>query len=192
MIYFYSDPHFFHDNIIRLGNRPFADREDMHRSLTDRYNALVTDDDDVYFLGDLAFNRKKIKTRELKGSMVSSIIRRLGGRKYLVTGNHDDWLMADPSFDRSVFSWIAPSFEFSSGPWKLLLVHDPADYLHDPETGADPKMILADDEILIYGHVHQNTPPDAPARSACVCVEQIDYAPISVDSAIDLALGSAG
>ena len=192
MIYFYSDPHFFHDNIIRLGNRPFADSEEMHRTLIDRYNALVNDDDEVYFLGDLAFNRKKIKNGELKGAMVSSIIRRLGGRKYLVTGNHDDWLLADSSFDRNAFSWIRSSFEFSSGPWKLKLVHDPASYLHDPETGAAPELTLADDEILVYGHVHQNTPEDAPERSVCVCVEQIGYAPISIDAAIDLAVGTAG
>ncbi|MDO5358956.1 MAG: hypothetical protein Q4E80_06235 [Slackia faecicanis] len=54
-IYYISDTHFGHANIIRLSNRPFLDIAEMNAELIARWNAKVTDDDDVYMLGDFAY-----------------------------------------------------------------------------------------------------------------------------------------
>lgn len=77
-IFFYSDPHFNHANIIRYCNRPFKNVDQMNEALIKNYNFLVRDDDLVYFMGDLGLD---------KG--LSVIIKQLKGKKILIKGNHD-------------------------------------------------------------------------------------------------------
>lgn len=81
MIYFTSDLHLGHENVIRFADRPFQNVSDMNRSLITNYNALVRDDDTVYILGDLTF---KVNVEE-----ADRLISKLNGRKILIKGNHD-------------------------------------------------------------------------------------------------------
>lgn len=76
-----SDQHFGHENIIKYCDRPFADSEEMNRAMLTRWNDLVSDDDEVWILGDLAL-----------GSLDANLaawVAPLAGRKILVPGNHD-------------------------------------------------------------------------------------------------------
>lgn len=80
-IWFTSDIHFGHSNIIKHANRPFADVEEMDEGLVREWNARIGKEDTVYFLGDFSFH-KEPKTRD--------IFFNLNGRnKHLVRGNHD-------------------------------------------------------------------------------------------------------
>lgn len=79
-IFFTSDQHFGHSNIINLCSRPFKDVDEMNEALVDNYNAVVGPKDFVYHLGDFALG--KIHTSLAHG-------RRLNGRKALIVGNHD-------------------------------------------------------------------------------------------------------
>ena len=54
MIYFTSDLHLGHRGIITMRNRPFANVEEMNRTLITNFNAIVHKNDTVYILGDLA------------------------------------------------------------------------------------------------------------------------------------------
>ena len=56
-IFFISDLHLGHTNVLRYDNRPFANVNEMHDALVERWNSVVGDDDIVYFLGDLFFSR---------------------------------------------------------------------------------------------------------------------------------------
>lgn len=80
MIYFTSDLHFGHANVIHYDERPFATVQEMDRELIRRWNQKVTDQDTVYILGDISWYHAD-KTCE--------ILRQLHGRKILVLGNHD-------------------------------------------------------------------------------------------------------
>lgn len=100
MIYFTSDPHFGHNNIVDFCNRPFYDEfeetdvgggimkrrlktprvEAMDAGLIDRWNSVVNPDDTVYVLGDWAMGRAENGI---------SKARRLHGNKFLIPGNHD-------------------------------------------------------------------------------------------------------
>jgi calcineurin-like phosphoesterase family protein len=58
-IYFTSDLHLGHKNIIRLSNRPFETIEEMDAELIAQYNATVKPGDTVYDLGDFSFKNPK-------------------------------------------------------------------------------------------------------------------------------------
>ena len=55
--FFIADFHFDHANIIKYCNRPFSSTEEMNTFMLERYNTVIRDDSDVYFLGDMAFGR---------------------------------------------------------------------------------------------------------------------------------------
>jgi calcineurin-like phosphoesterase family protein len=78
--YYTSDPHFGHLNIIRFCDRPFPGVSAMNARLVELWNEMVTDDDTVWVLGDIAL-----------GALDESLayIGRLAGHKILVPGNHD-------------------------------------------------------------------------------------------------------
>ena len=80
MIYYTSDLHLGHKNILRLSDRPFADLDEMHQTIRDNWNRIVTDKDEVYILGDVAFKLNE---------EINSLIASLKGRKHLIIGNHD-------------------------------------------------------------------------------------------------------
>lgn len=82
MIYFTSDTHFWHKNIIRpdYSNRPYNSIEEMNESFIDNWNKTVSNTDTIYHLGDVSFGN-----RESTGA----ILKRLNGKKILIKGNHD-------------------------------------------------------------------------------------------------------
>ena len=56
-IFFTSDTHFNHGKIIEYANRPFANIDEMDRSIIKKWNEVVKPDDMIYHLGDVAFCR---------------------------------------------------------------------------------------------------------------------------------------
>lgn len=80
MIYFTSDTHFFHKNIIEYCDRPFLNVEMMNEGLIEKWNRRVLPEDTVYHIGDVSFG---------KFGPTQEIIKRLNGHKILIKGNHD-------------------------------------------------------------------------------------------------------
>lgn len=79
-IFFISDLHYFHTNIIKYCNRPFASAEEMNESLINNWNSAIEKDDIVFDLGDFCWG----------GSGAwHSIMPRLNGHHILILGNHD-------------------------------------------------------------------------------------------------------
>ena len=83
-IFFTSDLHFGHENVIRFDNRPFNTVEEMDEEMIKRWNTKVGKGDIVYVLGDFIW---KAATNE-----AVSVIRRLNGQIILIKGNHDRFL----------------------------------------------------------------------------------------------------
>lgn len=86
MNFYISDIHFGHKNVLKHDNRPFADVDEMDKEIIRRWNAKVTDEDDVYILGDFAYK---------SGKNMEWYLRQLKGRLHLIIGNHDGKLLAD-------------------------------------------------------------------------------------------------
>ena len=53
MLYFTSDLHFYHDNIIQLTSRPYQDVNEMNERLIANWNKKIRPKDEVYILGDV-------------------------------------------------------------------------------------------------------------------------------------------
>ena len=83
-IFFTSDLHFGHENVLRFDDRPFETVEEMDDELIKRWNDKVGKGDIVYVLGDLIW---KTATNE-----AVQIIKRLNGQIVLIKGNHDRFL----------------------------------------------------------------------------------------------------
>ncbi len=79
-VFFTSDTHFKHGNIIEYCNRPFSSRDQMDSSMINRWNSIVGRNDIIFHLGDFCFGSKK---------QWKYLLDSLNGRKYLVIGNHD-------------------------------------------------------------------------------------------------------
>lgn len=80
-IWFTSDFHLKHSNIINYCNRPFKNVEEMHEVLIKNWNKNIHPNDLVYCLGDMMFSSNPTRDRPL--------IERLNGTKILIRGNHD-------------------------------------------------------------------------------------------------------
>ncbi len=83
-IYFTSDLHFSHENVIRFDNRPFASVEEMDAELVRRWNTKVDRGDLVYVLGDMIW--------KTKGDDAVTLLKNLNGQIILIKGNHDRFL----------------------------------------------------------------------------------------------------
>ena len=161
-IWFTSDTHFCHKNIIKYEDRPFKDIEEMNSELIRRWNEVVQPDDTVYHLGDVLLG---------PAERFYPLVSALNGRKILIRGNHDgkskDWYL-EHGFDE-----VYPSlFLFASG-YRILLTHTPA-----PAPGMDY-------DLHFYGHVHskghRGDYPTVARNGACVCVERWRYYPVDLE-----------
>ena len=136
MTYFTADLHLGHNNIIASCGRPFSDVDEMNRTIIDNWNSRVTDRDDVWVLGDVAY-----KSAEHVGTFLS----RMKGRKHLVLGNHDrSWMK---TLDASEYFVSIEQMSFLSLEGRnIILCHYPMMEWDGSHHGS----------YLIYGHIHGN------------------------------------
>ncbi|MCL2053203.1 MAG: metallophosphoesterase [Oscillospiraceae bacterium] len=151
MHYFVADLHFCHAKIISLCNRPFNDVNEMNNRLIRNWNSIVSNNDDIYILGDFAFRGS--------GGEILKIAKRLKGRKYLIRGNHEKYL-TDANFDVSVFEWIKDYFVLNYEDARFVLFHYPILEWQDYHRKS----------AHLYGHIHNNTShiPDHSVKFACM------------------------
>ncbi len=133
-IFFTSDLHFGHKNVIRFDNRPFASIEEMDREIVERWNRKVAADDTVYVLGDVSWYNLE-KTRLL--------VESLNGHKVLVCGNHDRISTANPCGFESIVKYKELNLP---GNAYVVLSHYPIPLFNRHHYGA----------YMLYGHVHNS------------------------------------
>lgn len=80
MIYFTSDLHFSHDREFIWGPRGFKSSWDHDETIIKNWNNLITEEDDVYILGDLMLGDNAAGIKKLA---------RLRGKLHIIWGNHD-------------------------------------------------------------------------------------------------------
>jgi calcineurin-like phosphoesterase family protein len=78
-VFFTADTHFGDHRVLNISKRPFSSVDEMDAAMTQRWNAIVGAEDEVWHLGDFARN----------GKIAAKIFPLLNGRKHLIVGNND-------------------------------------------------------------------------------------------------------
>lgn len=79
-VFFTSDTHIGHENILKFCDRPFNSVEEMDDAIINNWNKVVGPDDYVFHLGDVAFGGTDIWHKFLDN---------VNGHIFLIYGNHD-------------------------------------------------------------------------------------------------------
>lgn len=164
MIYFISDTHFYHTNIIKYCNRPFNNVEDMNELIIDNWNSIVSDTDTIYHLGDFCLS---------SDNDIKSIFNRLNGNKILIRGNHD---RKSVKFYENIGFKVLTHAPIIIDEYKLMLSHVP---LLDT--------IIKDGYINIHGHIHNKELDNncfSKDKHINVSVDVTGFKPISLDEII--------
>ena len=80
-VFFISDLHFGHKDVIAFDHRPFKDVEEMDAEMIRKWNAKVSHDDHVFVIGDMFGG--------VTTAHAGEIVRSLNGKIHLIRGNHD-------------------------------------------------------------------------------------------------------
>lgn len=137
-IWFTSDTHFGHQNILKFCDRPWQTIEEHDEALMVNWNSVVGENDVVFHLGDFAFSHPK-RWKE--------IISRLNGHIYLIVGNHDETRY--PGHDVfEMFADVSPQMYLKIDGKSVYLNHYP--FLCYGGTYRR----LEDCVWQLYGHVH--------------------------------------
>lgn len=178
MIYFISDEHFQHENILKLCNRPFKDVDDMNDSMIRRHNSTVKPNDLVYHIGDFCFGNSNI---------VKEILPKLNGTHILIQGNHDK--CSTSAYLKAGFACVLKEAKIKVGKKVVVMSHYPYrnsffKYLIDRfikghkhtdrhKRGVDKGL------ILIHGHNHRGI--KVSGRSINVAADINNFTPISLN-----------
>ena len=76
MIWFTSDTHFGHENMLRLADRPWSNVAQMNDAMVASINSKVAADDELYILGDFSFKMTVQEAYELRKSIVCKHVHR--------------------------------------------------------------------------------------------------------------------
>lgn len=135
-VFFTSDTHFGHENIIKMCKRPFHDAKEMDEVLIENWNRTVPSNGTVFHLGDFAWGGYPFWKQ---------IRNRLNGEIILIVGNHDFKNGGDFS---DLFSYITPQMYIKIEGRRVFLNHVP--FLCYAGTYRRKEDIV----YQLFGHVH--------------------------------------
>ena len=128
MIYYIADTHFCYEPVVE--SRGFASVAEMDETLIANWNSVVSEEDTVYFVGDIGYNG---------GFVPCGILERLRGHKHLIRGNHDT-CYEDAQLLYHYFESVTDFWELDDGGTHILLSHYP--------------MLYNKHGYMIHGHLH--------------------------------------
>lgn len=166
-IFFTSDTHFDHKNIVWLGKgRPWDDALDMTEGLIENWNERVRRGDRVYHLGDFAFANK---------ARTAEILKRLNGQIHFVRGNHDSGM---DRFAGSFASYQSYK-EIKVGEQRICLLHFPMLTWHKIHHGS----------WHLHGHCHGLLQFNDGAPRMDVGVDPNNYYPVAYEEVAERMTG---
>lgn len=138
-----ADLHFYHENVIKLDNRQFADIRSMNQHIVNQWNTKVKGGDIVIVLGDLFWSKNPDE--------INWILNRLTGKICLIEGNHDNRWLRKEGVNLDRFEWIKPYAELSDGDYTVIANHYPVfcyNHQYLKLKNGNPGT------YMLYGHVH--------------------------------------
>lgn len=178
-VFFTSDTHFCHGNIIRYCNRPFESIQEMNEKLIENWNNTVPKNGIVFILGDFAFANKNRWKR---------LLEQLNGKKYLILGNHDQNNEIYEEGFEDICDLCMLNVQLAPQKWQSFLLS------HRPILCWERSY----NTIMLYGHVHSGPTRDKtctngdiellkylPKNTWDVGVDNNNFRPISVEEVLD-------
>ena len=168
MIYYISDLHFYHTNILKMCNRPFENIEEMNAKLIENWNKKVAEEDTIYFLGDFSFKSNQSKADE--------ILKQLNGKKYFIKGNHDKRTWLERVKENKLIEDYFDYKEIDDNGRMVVLCHYPFHSWNGLYHGS----------YHLYGHVHAKTVENEEWQKNRfnVSCEVLEYEPKTLDEII--------
>lgn len=141
-----SDLHFGHSNVIKYcpeSRGSFTHVDDMDAKIVENINSVVTDDDILFILGDIAF---------AKPAKAVDYLKQLNGQKVFVWGNHDKKLRESSEFQMSknligcisTADYLCETFVADEARYKVAMMHFPLLTWDGAHHGT----------IMLHGHSH--------------------------------------
>lgn len=161
-LFFTSDEHHGHANIIKFCNRPFSNISECTEAIIDRHNSVVKPGSRVYHLGDIFW-----RTVSLKWAL--DIFHALNGQHYFIYGNHDE-VMEKNILLREKFVWCKDLAQIEYKDQKIVLCHYAMRTWRNSHRGA----------WQLYGHTHGQM-PENNSLSFDVGVDAWDFTPVSFE-----------
>lgn len=199
MIFFTSDPHYWHANVIKYCARPFASVEEMNEMMVIAWNYNVRPEDTVYVLGDFSLAFRAVET----------FPQRLLGNKILVPGNHDfchsyhkksrtpenqqKWIK---KYEENGFQVLAEQTTLDlEGLGVVNLCHHPySDGGKNDNDGNGDKYEkwrpVDDGKILLCGHIHEKWKTKKSPKGSLMINVGVDvhsFTPVSLKKIISIA-----
>ena len=137
-VFFTSDTHWGHVNILEFCNRPYKNVEEMNYRLIDNWNKKVPADGLVFHLGDFAWGGYPFW---------KNIRDQLNGKIILIKGNHDEKNLTTTGA-QELFEHVAYQMKIRVEGRAIYLNHNP--FLCYGGTYRDPKGLV----YQAFGHVH--------------------------------------
>jgi len=159
MAFFTADQHFYHKNVITYEKRPFKDVDEMTGVMIENNNAIVTDNDDLYIIGDHSFGNP---------GQITEVLKALKGRKHLIWGNHDSGIK---TAHHKYFHSISDYVEIRIDEQKLVLFHYPIIAWNGQGHGS----------IHLHGHTHYNIKPGQKSEGHRPDVYNVNKINVGVD-----------
>ena len=169
-IWFTSDTHYWHKNIIQYSNRPVEGIEAMNALLIKNWQERVKEDDLVYHLGDFFF---------CGAVKAAAILKQLPGRKIWIRGNHDSKVNTLGYFFEEVthYKMIYVDIPYEDEEEKPQVYHQPIVLFHFPIASWDG---MAHGSWHLHGHCHGSFPDNGSLRMD-VGVDCWNMSPVSVE-----------
>ena len=167
--FFTSDLHLQHANIIKYCKRPFKNVDEMDQAILDRRNAVVTDNDDVYLLGDVTLADQYKHPKSV--ARVREILRQSKGITHIIPGNHD---RAGTLRELDTLENVrihAPYKELYVDDQLVVMCHYPMLVWNKAHHGS----------YMLHGHSHGTLKYPVPGRIMDVGVDVHDFTPISYE-----------
>lgn len=165
-IYFTSDTHWGHKNILKYSNRPYKDVDEMNQHLIINWNSRVRPEDTIYHLGDFSF-------LDVVGT--KKVLDRLQGRIFFCRGNHDQVLEKNKHLqDRfeDVHDYYELKFQKKNGEGgHIVMSHFAMLVWNKSHRGS----------YMLHGHSHGSLKYPHPMRIMDVGVDPQKYFPISLE-----------
>lgn len=162
-IWFSSDLHCYHTNIIKYCNRPFDNAIQMTEQLIENHNKLVKQNDLVYWLGDIIWSFNK--------TQIIDLIKKFNGKKILILGNHDSKTLIKLNTSFELFTRIEQVLETTIYSQKVFMSH----YPHISWPGS------YHGSWMLHGHTHGNLLDDPKVLRLDVGVDTHNFEPISFE-----------